>query len=89
MSADMAREYRGDILRPVPRKGCAPAKVDVLEPDRVKTLVESADTFPNIAPKHKKRTGGLIHFARLLQAAVEIPVPPVHRIPRPKSIEAE
>jgi len=40
-------------------------KVNIFEPDRVESFIESAHLLPNFTAKHQKRAGGLFHFTGL------------------------
>src|SRR5262249_5233685 len=65
------------------------ATIDVLEPDRMKALVQSVKLPPDVASDQKKSPGGLFNRSRLAGIAIQIAVTPIHRIPGQKTIDAE
>jgi hypothetical protein len=66
MSTRMAGHHRRHVCYLAPRLHGAPAEIHVLEPHRIKLLVEAAQLFPDIAADHQESPGRLFYLALLI-----------------------
>src|SRR5512141_1912294 len=89
MAAFMARRHRGHVCYLVTRIHCPSAEIHILEPDRIKLLVEAAQLFPNVPPHHEESAGWLFHHCRLIVIAIQATVAAVYRIRRPQPVYPE
>jgi hypothetical protein len=46
----------------------------------MEVLIEAAERFPHVPPRHKERARWLFHGAGLIQISVQITIPAIHRI---------
>jgi hypothetical protein len=89
MAAFMPPYHRWGVCYMVPRIHCSSAKVHVFEPDWIKLLVETAQLFPDVAPHHQESARRLFNHCWLIEIAIQVPVPAVHRIRRPQPVDPE
>src|SRR5690349_5977149 len=64
----------------------ASAKIHILEPHRIKILIEAADALPRFTPDCETRSGGLVNELGLGVVQIQAAIVPVPRIPGPGPI---
>jgi hypothetical protein len=67
----------------------AAAEINVLKPDGMKLLIEAPDLLPNVAAKHQKRAGRLLHWTGLIDRTIKITIFAIDGIGGPQAVEAE
>ena len=63
------------------------AKINIFKPNRVESLVQSADLPQYIAANHKERAGRLVDFAGGVEITIQTAVAPIHRVRGPQTID--
>jgi hypothetical protein len=84
MVTEAGTRFIGDPASGIPDSA---AKINVLEPGRIKPFVESADRLECLPPDHQTGGGGLVYFPERLMAVPQHQVPACPRIPGPEHIE--
>src|SRR5258708_7298303 len=89
MPARMARYYGGYVLDSISRIHGPATEIHVLEPHRVKLLIEPVEAFPDVAAGDEECSCGLLDRPRLVQIAIQITIVTVYGIAGPHPIQAE
>jgi hypothetical protein len=55
----------------------------------MKAFIEAVEAFPDVAPGHQKRAGGLFHEAGLIEIAIQISELSIDGIGFPEAVDAE
>ena len=67
----------------------AAAKINILEPEREKRLLKSAQFLPRRTPDHEKGTGRLLHGQSPRVIQVQSAVAAIYRVSRPEPVKQE
>jgi hypothetical protein len=79
----MGGHHVRNILNAITRFHSSLAIINILEPNRVKTFVETSQAGPNVSTGHQESTGRLVDFSRAVEIPIQITIPAIDRVGRP------
>ena len=77
------------VKKSIPAVHRAAAKIDILEPEGEKLLIESTQLLPDVAANHQKRSGRLLDLETPMIVNPQAAVLPVYRVVRPNAIQQQ
>jgi hypothetical protein len=77
------------INNPVARLLDPQTEIDIFEPERAKTLIETSNLFPDAAAKHQEGARGLIDILLPAWIHVEASITPVDRVSGPDPVDEQ
>src|SRR5579864_4746953 len=89
MPANMAGRHGRHVLDPITGVRRPAAEIHVLEPHRVKLLVETSQALPNVTARHEECSRGLLDRPGLVKIAIQITIVAVYGVPGPQPVDPE